>query len=136
MSKRQKEWARNARLRLVIALGGRCVACGATEKLELDCIIPRGHSHHGMASDQRVTFYRRQASVGNLQVLCTRCNAMKGDDSMSDFLARLTTLLESDKNSNSIRSGEYCEQQRKAYSPRENGAWRARTTLSITGRAL
>ena len=45
--------------------GGRCRECGAASYLEFDHVIPRSR---GGAT-----------SVGNLQLLCRRCNLKKGD---------------------------------------------------------
>ena len=77
MSKRSKQWARQARERLTTILGGQCVFCGTQENLTFDCIKPRGHEHHKFATDKRMTFYRREFQMGNLQVLCASCNSSK-----------------------------------------------------------
>jgi len=70
-------WARNARLRLLTALGGCCAECFALTHLEFDCILPQGHVHHTLGTAKRMTFYRRQHTEGNLQILCNRCNRQK-----------------------------------------------------------
>lgn len=70
-------WARNARFRLVFALGGCCAECGATKELEFDCIEPQGHHHHAIGYVHRTVFYRRQHKEGNLQLLCYRCHKKK-----------------------------------------------------------
>jgi hypothetical protein len=80
MGKMQKEWARRARRELMTLLGNVCAQCGTSENLEFDCISPRGHRHHRGDASQRMCFYRRQFRDGNLQVLCTVCNARKGDE--------------------------------------------------------
>src|SRR6266550_2454832 len=78
MSKRVKEWARRARADLTIILGGKCVACGKKDTLELDCIVPQGDVHHKMSTDQRMTFYRKQhRERANVQLLCSKCHAKK-----------------------------------------------------------
>lgn len=79
MGKRHKAWARRARARLLLAFGGKCVACGSTEELQFDCIRPMGSKHHAYDTSQRISFYRDQARRGNLQILCRLCNAIKGD---------------------------------------------------------
>lgn len=80
MGKAEKEWAKRKRRELMALLGNVCAHCGADENLEFDCISPRGHRHHRGDASQRMCFYRRQFREGNLQVLCTVCNARKGDD--------------------------------------------------------
>ncbi len=52
--------------------------CGTTEQLEFDCIKPMGDKHHRYDTSQRMSFYRRRHAEGNLQVLCSTCNARKG----------------------------------------------------------
>ncbi len=84
MAARQKEWARRTREKLFDLLGRECQWCGTTEELSFDTIIPtrEGHkSDHHRRYDHswRMSFYRRQLAVGNLQVLCVRCNSAKGD---------------------------------------------------------
>jgi hypothetical protein len=64
---------------MVLALGGRCYDCGATERLEFDCIEPRGGGHHGLDTARRMSFYRREAIHGNLALRCQMCNGLKAD---------------------------------------------------------
>lgn len=78
MSKKIKLWAVRARERLFQRLGKICVHCGRQDDLEFDCVIPCGHDHHKGSTDQRMNFYHRQERAGNLQVLCGKCNAIKG----------------------------------------------------------
>lgn len=70
-------WARNARFNLLFKLGGCCAQCSSTRELEFDCIIPQGHYHHPLGTAKRMVFYRKQHAVGNLQILCRRCNRKK-----------------------------------------------------------
>lgn len=79
MGARQKEWARRKRAALIEILGGACARCKCEHSLQLDCIIPQGDRHHRMEFSARVSFYWRQFRAGNLQVLCDRCNSLKGD---------------------------------------------------------
>lgn len=79
MAKKQKQWARMQRLRLIHILGGRCAACGTDEALTFDCIESRGDAHHRGSTDQRICFYRREMQAGNVQLLCHSCNALKAD---------------------------------------------------------
>lgn len=87
MGKAQKKWARGARDRLRVELGGVCVDCGTVEDLEFDVIIPLEHDsedgsrhHRVMEFSQRISFYRAQARAGNLALRCARCNGKKGGD--------------------------------------------------------
>jgi len=78
MGKRQKDWARNERFRLMFLLGGCCAVCGSTQNLTFDCIKPQGNQHHALDTERRMIFYRRQHAVGNVQILCNYHNAKKG----------------------------------------------------------
>lgn len=79
MGLRQKEWAAKTWKRIVKDLGGKCAQCGTRRKLTLDCISPRGHRHHQLEWSWRISFYRHELEIGNLQVLCKRHNEMKGN---------------------------------------------------------
>jgi 5-methylcytosine-specific restriction endonuclease McrA len=78
MGLRQKAWARNVRDLLFAQLGRVCVDCGSQDKLQFDCIEPKGHGHHRCEYSQRMSFYRAQHAIGNLAVRCAKCNARKG----------------------------------------------------------
>jgi 5-methylcytosine-specific restriction endonuclease McrA len=77
MGKRQKQWGRRRLDALRVALGGCCRRCGSINDLEIDCILPTGHYHHTLSTDQRATFYYKQFIVGNLQLLCPSCHSRK-----------------------------------------------------------
>lgn len=94
MAKRHKKWARAKRLALVEALGGVCQGCGTTEALTFDCIEPEGDAHHRYDTSQRMSFYTAQARRGNLQLLCSECNALKGDLSRLLWDAMIQTLID------------------------------------------
>lgn len=93
MAKRQKEWARTARRHLLTQLGGKCSTCGATDNLEFDCVRPMGDRHHRGSTDERMSFYNRMARANNLQVLCARCNSLKGDLDQASWLALVRTAV-------------------------------------------
>lgn len=80
MGKATKKWAKNHRVWIIKMMGGICYACGSKEKLEFDTIEPTGDEHHRMSTDQRMVFYRAQLKKLNVQLLCQKCNARKGDD--------------------------------------------------------
>lgn len=79
MGKRQKEWARKARQKLIAELGGSCAQCGTKDNLVFDCIFPTGHDHHSKDTSARMSYYRREHACGNLQLLCAKHNNLKGD---------------------------------------------------------
>ena len=72
MGKVQRAWAKKQRLELRRKLGMKCNQCGSRDyrKLEFDCIEPRGGKHHRMEWSWRISFYRKEFSQGNLQLLC------------------------------------------------------------------
>ena len=77
---RQTEFAIRKRTAIFEVLGKCCAACGHKKDLEFDIIVPTPlpKSHHqNMSFAQRMIFYCRQLSAGNLQVLCSRCNSRK-----------------------------------------------------------
>ncbi len=77
MGKRQKLWAKTARLNLLLELGMYCKKCGREDNLTFDCIEARGDSHHRLDTERRICFYRREHKAGNIQVLCKDCNEKK-----------------------------------------------------------
>ena len=78
--------AESRRQWLLAALGPVCVKCGATNCLTFDCIRPTGDDHHRMNKSNRMTYYTRQATQGNLQVLCSDCNSRKGSKPQPKYL--------------------------------------------------
>lgn len=58
-------------------MGMRCAVCGGMTDLQCDCIVPQGDEHHRMDSARRITFYARQYTLGNLQLLCELCHRRK-----------------------------------------------------------
>jgi HNH endonuclease len=77
MAALQREWARRVRRTLRAQLGGCCVKCGSRRNLEFDCIVRQGDRHHRMEWSWRMSFYRRQHELKNLQLLCRKCHGMK-----------------------------------------------------------
>jgi len=77
---RNERWRRKTSMRPPLPYGIRahllhkydsCLACGATDRLEIDHIIPysKGGTHE----------------ISNLQVLCKQCNLSKGNRSSTDY---------------------------------------------------
>lgn len=63
---------------LIEELGGCCVWCGKTTRLELDHIEGRTWKPSLVSWHRRIRRYRDEAAAGLLQVLCKTCNAVKG----------------------------------------------------------
>ena len=73
-------FAKRKRAAIFEVLGAKCAACGVVENLSFDVIVPQRQpsAHHANYSfAQRMIFYCRQLSAGNLQVLCDKCNSSK-----------------------------------------------------------
>ncbi len=85
MGKTQKDWARRWRSILKWLLRGRCALCGSDEDLEFDCIRPRGDTHHRFDTSERMSFYRKQFLLGNLQLLCKKCHGKKSKNENSQL---------------------------------------------------
>lgn len=75
---RAKRSAARSRERLIAELGGRCVECGTTERLEFDHLTPRTWDRNSLNAHRRMAMYKREAAEGKIQLLCRSCNASKG----------------------------------------------------------
>lgn len=93
MARRQREWAKRARLQLIESLGGKCVDCGSVEELQLDHIEPCTWAERRpfMEQSQRLSVMRREAKEGKITVRCKRCNVSKGNHSFG-FQPRMPEL--------------------------------------------
>ena len=78
--------------------GWHCVACGSTEALRADHVIPE--SKGGLAT------------LGNLQTLCQRCNSSKGTKSMEEWLAWREQEARARESACSWCGGQTCPQCR------------------------
>jgi len=74
MARRQREWAKRARLALIHALGGKCTACGRDDCLTIDHINGRDWDIRAVGSAWRISIYRWEAANGRVRVLCATCN--------------------------------------------------------------
>lgn len=94
MSKQVKEWARMARVNLLVELGAFCHWPGCSvnalkagggldrwglRRLEFDHPDGRDWEATGKSTDQRMCIYRKEAKAGKLSVLCSFHNQVKGD---------------------------------------------------------
>lgn len=75
---RQYRSAQKLRDELIAELGGCCVNCGATERLEFDHLEPRTWRAEKHNLWTRIAKYRREAAEGKIQLLCKSCNCRKG----------------------------------------------------------
>jgi len=77
---RRRFLRRALRRQLMHLLGGPvCAHCGSTSDLCFDLIKPAlDDKHHRFNGYDRVKFYFREHSRGNVQVLCDTCNSRKG----------------------------------------------------------
>lgn len=127
MGARQRAWAVRARAQLVQDLGGKCVDCGSTNDLELDCVMPQGPAHHGkMESSVRIGFYRRQHAQGNLACRCSTCNGRKGalDDKWEHEAAESEAIREADDEAVRAANADILEEYRslfEALAPSDGG---------------
>lgn len=80
MGARQREWARQKRAHFIAVLGGKCVRCGSTEKLEFDHIDPHTRTWVARHKDPsgRMSITAREIAAGLIQLLCPECNKCKG----------------------------------------------------------
>jgi hypothetical protein len=84
MAKRQREWARRARVALLIRLGGRCRNCG---ERDLALLVPnhidpntRTWDTHKLKSiTERIPKYHADEKAGLLECLCVDCNNQVGN---------------------------------------------------------
>lgn len=80
MGKRQREWARKERRRLVALLGGHCQRCGEFiyDQLEFHHTVPRAWVANHTSSCWRVTRYKQDIEAGIVILLCKKCNKAVG----------------------------------------------------------
>lgn len=88
MGQVQRRWAKFQRALITRLLGGRCAHCGEDDPklLTFDCIQPKGDEHHKWKADKRITFYRIQMALDNLQLLCESCQTRKSEFEKRDII--------------------------------------------------
>lgn len=78
MPQDMKVWRRNARLRLIEALGGKCKWCPVTEDLTFAHNIPLSKEEDSrrqtIGANRRIVLYRKEHSEGKLHLACQSCN--------------------------------------------------------------
>jgi hypothetical protein len=117
VGRRQKLWAAKARTELTNSLGGRCSACGSVEHLQFDCDPVDSGAHHHFEPSVKMCFYRQQARLGRVRLLCGLCNSLKGDLPMLDWCAALAFVATSEL------------VQRGSYTPGEGTAFNGWRTM-------
>lgn len=75
---RQREWAAKKRAELIEQLGGCCVDCGKTRRLEFHHTVPRTWVANRLSRWARMVRYIREAAEGKITLLCRRCNVKRG----------------------------------------------------------
>lgn len=70
----QTAWMRARRLAWIEAQGGKCIACGSPDSLEVDHIDPSTKVSHGVWSWSEE---RRSAELAKCQLLCQACHVNK-----------------------------------------------------------
>lgn len=78
MGARQRDWARRKRTLFIARLGGSCVDCGATEKLEFDHLKPRTWVARHRDSSWRMSTIAAEIEQGLIVLRCAECNKRKG----------------------------------------------------------
>lgn len=71
------------RQRLIDLLGGECVECGATEKLEFDHRVQRDWVGVDLWSNHKLRKYAEEIAEGKIELRCWSCNARKGKPEMT-----------------------------------------------------
>lgn len=70
---------------LIELLGGKCVYCGATEKLTFDHVNgDRDWVPSQVHSTKRMRLYEQDFLEDKLQLLCVKCNSSKSDSPEED----------------------------------------------------
>lgn len=87
MGLRQRLWAKKKRRMWTEIFGGVCMHCGTSghkrwNPLVFDIKDPtlgNGHAHHRQETSARMCYYHKQIALGNVQLLCKKCNDKKGN---------------------------------------------------------
>lgn len=82
-SQKLKQNHRENRARAIDLLGGKCVRCGSTDRLEFDHINnDRGAKHNCLSSLFRYSWDRVVLELSKCQILCRGCHALKTAEDM------------------------------------------------------
>jgi len=71
---KRRRSAREFRRSLIQVLGGRCILCGRSRRLEFHHPHGRDWTANRMNQMQRLRMYWRDYHLGNLELLCKKCN--------------------------------------------------------------
>jgi 5-methylcytosine-specific restriction endonuclease McrA len=69
---------KRARRKLIAELGGKCVECGQTRKLEFHHTLTRTWIARKVSRWVRIARYRREWEQGCIVLLCSQCNKKAG----------------------------------------------------------
>jgi len=72
----RKKHYRLVRQHFIKLLGGKCVECRITERLEIDHVVKNGFGS-GRGQANRMWDWFESYAEGNLQILCSKCNNHK-----------------------------------------------------------
>ncbi len=85
VSEYRKKRRERLRERILKKLGGKCRSCGGKQRLEVDHIYGRDYEVRKLGSYERMQKYLEEHKEGKVQLLCQRCNALKGYTNTADF---------------------------------------------------
>lgn len=77
--KRTLEWAKKERARLITELGGKCVHCGSTEKLQFHHTVARTWIASKLNRWSRLARYKEDIAAGHIELACKPCNQKLGE---------------------------------------------------------
>lgn len=77
-----REYYKKRKQKVIDYLGGKCVKCGTTERLEVDHIDPKQKSFH---INKRLSLNQIKDELAKCQLLCTPCHRAKTSEENKGF---------------------------------------------------